>query len=52
MKWPWNHSEEQQKDIQENKKEITKVKTRLDKIESIDIIAEELAVLQRNGDGE
>lgn len=50
MKWPWNYTQEEKQAIEENQREIENVKTRLDNIESIDIIAEELAVLQRNGD--
>ena len=50
MRWPWDLKEEEKKALDENKQEINKVKTRLDKVESIDIIAEELAIMQRNGD--
>lgn len=49
MKWPWKPQKEVIKATEANKKEIDKVKNRLDDIEAIDIIAEELAVLQRNG---
>ena len=50
MKWPWHYTQEEKKAIEENQREIEDVKTRLNTIESIDIIAEELAVLRRNGD--
>jgi len=50
MRWPWQLKEEDKKALDDNKKEIRKVKGRLDKIESIDIIAEELEVMRRNGD--
>jgi len=50
MRWPWIITKEAAKLSEENKKEIDEVKERLDTIESIDVIAEELAVLLRNGD--
>lgn len=50
MKWPWTTAKEAAQMSEENKHEIEEVKDRLDTIESIDVIAEELAVLQRNGE--
>lgn len=50
MKWPWTTAKEAARMSEENKEEIKQVKGRLDDVESIDIIAEELAVLRRNGE--
>lgn len=50
MRWPWNAPKEVVRATEKNKEEIEQVKERLDVIESIDVIAEELAVLQRNGE--
>lgn len=47
MRWPWTTAGETP-EASEHKREIAEVKERLDDIE--EVLADELAVLQRNGD--
>lgn len=47
MKWPWIVTKEVVEESKQHKREIEKVKRRLDRIERVDVIAEQLAVFQR-----
>lgn len=52
MRWPWQTAKEKA-ETEEHGKEIADVTERLNVVEErVDVIADELAVLQRNGDEE
>lgn len=51
MRWPWRLTAEQVAEADRHTQEIEDVQDRLDVVEErVDVIADELAVLQQNGD--